>query len=36
MRQNLPHILCLQVSVLIIDRHCFQVSYAHAQRQQKI
>ena len=26
-----PKILCLQVSVLIIHWHCFQVSYARAQ-----
>ena len=26
-----PQILCLQVSVLIIHWHCFQVSYARAQ-----
>ena len=26
-----PQILCLQVSVLVIHWHCFQVSYASAQ-----
>ena len=26
-----PQILCLQLSVLIIHWHCFQVSYARAQ-----
>ena len=28
--QFFPHILCLQVSVLIIHWHCFQVLYARA------
>ena len=31
MSQIFPQILCLQVSVLIILWHCFQVSYARAQ-----
>ena len=31
-----PQILCLQVSVLIIHWHCFQVSNARAQLAKKI
>ena len=31
-----PHILCLQVSVLIIHWHCFQVSYTRAQLAKEI
>ena len=30
MLQIFPHILCQQVSVLIIHWHCFQISYARA------
>ena len=31
-----PQILCLQVSVLIIHWHCFQVSYARARLQKEL